>query len=411
MFDLSSLKAIAGIYGGALPAAFLMAATFSIFGIFVVLKRMVFIGVTLSEVAAFGVAFALVYELPPFAGAALLCLLVVAILAYPYEFTRLPRDTILGAIFIFASGMSILLVAHSGFGLEKVKAILYGNLLFASNADLITICAVMLPALLVLWLFYRPILYSFLDRESAITLGIKAWRYELLFFVFLGLTVAAASRIAGVMLVFCYLVVPAATALLLARHLLQGMLLAVLSASFATIMGIATSYQADLPPNQLIAVISCVFLLLAFLYRQLRNYLSRKLSAGITIIALACIACFIASLNAPQIAVAPTAVSTEIITNTATKEANSNLTLSGTNNATPDWATLTESFEAKMAVDPENAQMIAIELLLKDPPPFFGETIIMALEKHLKQKLFWDFSLPAAAPQNQKTVDLLRKKP
>ncbi|HNS10594.1 MAG TPA: metal ABC transporter permease, partial [Candidatus Ozemobacteraceae bacterium] len=189
MFNLTTLEGIVSIYGGALPAAFLMAATFSVFGVFVVLKRMVFIGVTLSEVAAFGVAFALVHGLPPFAGAALFCLLVVAILAYPYEFTRLPRDTILGAIFIFASGMSILLVARSGFGLEKVKAILYGNLLFASNTDLLTICAVMLPALLAIWLFYRPILYSFLDRESAITLGISAWRYELLFFVFLGLTV------------------------------------------------------------------------------------------------------------------------------------------------------------------------------------------------------------------------------
>lgn len=411
MFNLTSLESIVSIYGGALPAAFLMAATFSIFGVFVVLKRMVFIGVTLSEVAAFGVAFALVHELPPFAGAALFCLLVVAILAYPYELTRLPRDTILGAIFIFASGMSIILVAYSGFGLEKVKAILYGNLLFASNTDLLTICAVMLPALLTMWIFYRPILYSFLDRESAITLGISAWRYELLFFVFLGLTVAAASRIAGVMLVFCYLVVPAATALLMARHLLQGMLLAVLTASFATIMGIATSYQADLPPNQLIAVISCTFLLLAFLYRQLRNRLSRSLSAGMIMIAFGCMTWFLDSLAAPEIVAAPIAVSNAIVTNTAAQKAETDLRCLDSGDATTDWAALTERFEIRMASDPEEAWHDAVELLQKNPPPFFGESIIAVLEKHLNQKLFWDFSQPATAPENRKTVEWLQKKP
>ena len=411
MFNLTSLESVVSIYGGALPAAFLMAGTFSVFGIFVVLKRMVFIGVTLSEVAAFGVAFALVHELPPFAGAALFCLLVVAILAYPYELTRLPRDTILGAIFIFASGMSIILVAHSGFGLEKVKAILYGNLLFASNTDLLTICAVMLPALLTMWMFYRPILYSFLDRESAITLGISAWRYELMFFVFLGLTVAAASRIAGVMLVFCYLVVPAATALLMARHLLQGMLLAVLTASFATIMGIATSYQADLPPNQLIAVISCTFLLLAFLYRQLRNRLSRSLSAGMIMIAFGCMTWFLDSLAAPEIVAAPIAVSNAIVTNTAAQKAETDLRCLDSGDATTDWAALTERLEARMTSDTEEAWHDAVKLLQKNPPPFFGESIIAAIEKHLNQKLFWDFSQPATAPENRKTVEWLQKKP
>ena len=283
MFAIDNVSAVISVYGGALPIAFLMAITFAIFGIFVVLKRMVFIGVTLSEVAACGVAFALIHELPPFMGAALFCLVVVAILAYPYELSKLPRDTVLGTIFIFASGMAILLVAGSGFGLEKVKAILYGNLLFASTGDVATICAVMIPALLALLIFFRPILYSFLDRESALSLGINVWRYELLFFVFLGLTVAAASRIAGVMLVFCYLVVPAATALLLSRNMVPGILLACLFAILTTVLGIMTSYQADLPPNQLIAVISCCFFVFAMIHNHIRNRWSQARAAIVSV--------------------------------------------------------------------------------------------------------------------------------
>lgn len=387
MFAIENIKAVIDVYGGALPIAFLMAITFAIFGIFVVLKRMVFIGVTLSEVAACGVAFALIHELPPFMGAALFCLVVVAILAYPYELSKLPRDTVLGTIFIFASGMAILLVAGSGFGLEKVKAILYGNLLFASASDVATICAVMIPALLALLIFFRPILYSFLDRESALSLGINVWRYELLFFIFLGLTVAAASRIAGVMLVFCYLVVPAATALLLSRNMLPGILLACLFALLTTLLGVMTSYQADLPPNQLIAVIACCFFVFAMIHNHIRN---RWTQARATIVSVTLSLILVWGLSTLTVAGETAAPALPPASQPALSEISQPPASSSSQVLIPeetcdlphDWATIVADVEKIATQSPAEAAEKAREALKLNPPLFFAEQLNEIIAQH-----------------------------
>ncbi|OGK10904.1 MAG: hypothetical protein A2W80_05970 [Candidatus Riflebacteria bacterium GWC2_50_8] len=386
MFAIENMKAVIDVYGGALPIAFLMAITFAIFGIFVVLKRMVFIGVTLSEVAACGVAFALIYEFPPFLGAAMFCLVVVAILAYPYELSKLPRDTVLGTIFIFASGMGILLVAGSGFGLEKVKGILYGNLLFASTNDVLTICAVMIPALLMLLIFFRPVLYSFLDRESALTLGINVWRYELLFFVFLGLTVAAASRIAGVMLVFCYLVVPAATALLLSRNMVPGILLACFFAVLTTVLGVMTSYQADLPPNQLIAVISCCFFVIAMAHNHMKN---RWSPARASMASLALSLILVWGLSTLTVAGEP-AVSVPVVADAHAGQAVVMQPLSQTAATAScdlphDWSLIIAEVENAVASNPTEGLRKAREALNSSPPPFFAEQLKEIIEQNSSQ--------------------------
>ncbi|NLF95140.1 MAG: metal ABC transporter permease [Candidatus Riflebacteria bacterium] len=387
MFVIDNVSAVISVYGGALPIAFLMAITFAIFGIFVVLKRMVFIGVTLSEVAACGVAFALIHELPPFMGAALFCLVVVAILAYPYELSKLPRDTVLGTIFIFASGMAILLVAGSGFGLEKVKAILYGNLLFASTGDVATICAVMIPALLALLIFFRPILYSFLDRESALSLGINVWRYELLFFIFLGLTVAAASRIAGVMLVFCYLVVPSATALLLSRNMVPGILLACFFALFTTMLGVMTSYQADLPPNQLIAVISCCFFVFAMIHNHIRNRWSQARAAIVSVTLSLLLVWGLSTLTvtgetaSPALPLASQPALSEISEPAASSSAQ--VLLTEENCELPhDWPTIVADVEKIATQSPAEAAEKAREALKLNPPLFFAEHLNEIIAQH-----------------------------
>jgi len=387
MFVIDNVSAVISVYGGALPIAFLMAITFAIFGIFVVLKRMVFIGVTLSEVAACGVAFALIHELPPFMGAALFCLVVVAILAYPYELSKLPRDTVLGTIFIFASGMAILLVAGSGFGLEKVKAILYGNLLFASTGDVATICAVMIPALLALLIFFRPILYSFLDRESALSLGINVWRYELLFFIFLGLTVAAASRIAGVMLVFCYLVVPSATALLLSRNMVPGILLACFFALFTTMLGVMTSYQADLPPNQLIAVISCCFFVFAMIHNHIRNRWSQARAAIVSVTLSLLLVWGLSTLTvtgetaSPALPLASQSALSEISEPAASSSAQ--VLLTEENCELPhDWPTIVADVEKIATQSPAEAAEKAREALKLNPPLFFAEHLNEIIAQH-----------------------------
>ena len=246
-------------------AGALIAAACAALGVFVILKRVVFIGIALSEAAACGVAAGLAFGFEPVLGAAALTLGVVGILSYPFEFQRIPRDAALGGIYVAAGAGAILLVAHSGFGLHEVQSLLYGDLILASRLDVWILGGTLLPVLGYMIAFIRPTTYSFLDREAARTLGIRARVWELLFFFALGLAVAVSSKVGGAFLVFCFLVVPPSAALILFRGMGKVMAASAAMAVIAVLVGLHVSYASDLPTNQTITAVACGWLALALL--------------------------------------------------------------------------------------------------------------------------------------------------
>ena len=273
-----SILNLLGSFPYAIMTGIVIAIVCAWLGVFVILKRVVFIGITLSETAACGIAGALVLHVPPFAGAITLTLLAVGLLALPFESRRIPRDAVLGVLFVATSSLSVLLVSGSGHGLQEVKALLYGDLILTTPKDFFVVCATLIPALIYLALFGRPTLYAFLDREAATVLGIKPGRWELLFFIVLGLVVAAASKVAGALLVFCYLIAPAACALLLAKRLWVVLTLACFIAVLATISGLCLSFAVDWPTNQTLCLVACGLLALAGGGATLRSFLGRRSS-------------------------------------------------------------------------------------------------------------------------------------
>jgi len=272
---IKNLQTLVEMFPQAILGGLLIASVCALLGVFVILKRVVFIGIALSEVAACGVAAGLLFGIHPVVSASVLTLVTVALLAYPFEQERIPRDAILGVVFVLAAGLSILLVAKSGFGLQDVKALLYGDLILTSDGDLAVLAATLVPILAYVLLFLRPTLYTFLDRDAAKVLGIRAALWELLYFLALGLAVSAASKIAGALLVFCYLVVAPAAALLLAKRLGAVMLAAAGLAALCTVAGLYWSVSRDLPTNQTIAVVSCGCFGIALSWYSLRRLLSR----------------------------------------------------------------------------------------------------------------------------------------
>ncbi len=260
----------------ALRAGLLISAVCSLLGVFVILKRAVFIGITLSEVAACGVAASFLLGIPPFAGSLILVLGAVSLLAMPSENQRIPRDTLMGILFIAASALTILLVSKSGPGLMEINAVLYGDLILASKKELLILFFVLTPALLLFLLFVRPTLYTFMDREGSKVLGIKTWIWESLYFLMLGIVISAASQIAGALLIFCYLVVCPATALILSKRIKTVMLISPLFGMTSTFFGMVVSFNYDFPTNQTICIICCILFAVGAACRRAVSLLMRR---------------------------------------------------------------------------------------------------------------------------------------
>ncbi len=237
-----------------------MAVVCAAFGVLVVLRRIVFVSIALSEAATLGLAWALVRHFPPLAGSALVSAAVVVLLALSSRRSRLPQDVLLGAIFLLASSASVLLVSQSGFGLEEVKAMLYGDLVVCGRQDRQALVLTGLPALAALLLFLRPTFLAFFDREAAQVMGIRCWFWEWLFFVLLGTVVSGAAKSGGALLVFCDLVVVPAAALLLTRRLWPALLTAMALGVATTGAGLVVAYRADLPCNPTLIGVACLTL-------------------------------------------------------------------------------------------------------------------------------------------------------
>ncbi|MDI6450957.1 metal ABC transporter permease [Anaerobaca lacustris] len=276
---IDSVRSLLTVFPYAIAAGFLIATVCSLLGVFVILKRVVFIGIALSEAAALGVAAAIMFHIHPFLGATVVTLATVAILAYPFERQRLPRDAVLGIIFVLASSLSVLLVARSGFGLHEVQSLLYGDLILTDRTDLAIILVTLVPVLIYLLVFIRPSLYTFLDREAARVMGVRVMIWELLFFFSLGVAVSAASKVAGALLVFCYLVVTPSAALLLSKRLWLVMFSAVLVSVAATMIGMVWSFRSDLPTNQAVAAVACGLFAAVLVLVGIRRLLVRRVPA------------------------------------------------------------------------------------------------------------------------------------
>jgi len=271
MFD--DIKAIVETFPEAVAAGCLVSGVLAFLGVFVILRRVVFIGVALSQVASAGIALAFITGISPFFGAFLTTFAAVTLLAYPFEGKRIPRDAVLGAVFVAGSAFAVLIVSGSAFNLSKVKALLYGDIILTSSDDLLLLLICHLPVLVVQVLFLRPTVQTFLDRDNASVMGIRTVFWELLYFYCLGLAVASACKVTGSILVFAYLILPPMTALLLSKRLIPVLIISTVIAEVATFSGIYFSVKTDLPTNQLISVLMLGVLLFAVLLRPVKDRL------------------------------------------------------------------------------------------------------------------------------------------
>lgn len=252
------------VFPWAWATGLLCAAACAALGVYVVLRRVVFIGVALSEAAALGVALALAWQWPPLLGAGGCCLLAVGLLARRGTAPpRLPREAVLGMVYAGAAAGAVLLVAHSAFGLNEVKTLLYGDLILAGPGDCASVLAAVLPVVGLLAWGWRSLRLASFDPAFARVMGVRVAAWELAFFLVLGWVLAGSTRPAGALLVFAYLVCPAATGLLLSRSLARAMMVAVIAAMLATGAGLWLSLACDWPTNPTIILLLCLGAVLA----------------------------------------------------------------------------------------------------------------------------------------------------
>ncbi|MCC7478279.1 metal ABC transporter permease [bacterium] len=230
----------------ALLAGSMLGAALSYFGVFIVQRGMAFMGDGLAHAAFGGVALGLLLGWEPLYIALPFTLLAALGISWLRERSRLGNDTTIGIIFALAVALGIVFLSQkSGYSVDAMTY-LFGSILAVSRTDIWASAAVLLLALLSLPLWGR-LAYASFDRESAQADGLPLRLHDGLLLALLALSIVVAVKIIGVILLSAFLVIPAASARLLAGRFSAMSLSAVLLGAACCIAGLLLSYLLDLP--------------------------------------------------------------------------------------------------------------------------------------------------------------------
>jgi ABC-type Mn2+/Zn2+ transport system permease subunit len=264
MFQLEFMRlaAVAGIFA---------ALSLGILGVYVVLKRVVFVGLALSNLATVGAALALAAGWPAEAGALLLTLLGAAALALAGTPRRLPAESLVGWTFAVASAGTVLVLAISHRADADAMRLLFGNVLAITAPEAAALAAVASVVVTVHLLFARRFVLVVFDPETARAAGIATGAWLLALYVTLGAATAAAVHETGALLAFALVTLPAMAALLLGTGLRSAFVVAPVLAVAAVLTGLVLSYLLDLPTGPLTVALLALLVPLAALAQRLRR--------------------------------------------------------------------------------------------------------------------------------------------
>ena len=256
----------------ALLSGVLVALFCSYLGLFVVLKRTVFVSVALAEMSSAGVALGLLMGFSPSWGAALFTLLGVVLFSLRISPRRVPHESYIGLIYCVAGALGILLIARSAQGESDMLTLLQGNVLTGTAAETGQMAIAFALVALVHIVFHKEFVLVSFDRDQAATLGFNPAWWEFLLFLTIGVVIAFSVRAVGVLLTTALLIIPGTTALLWTHRLNRAWFVAAILAIIPVPLGLHLSLLSDsLPPSPLIVALSFGILLPSLLYYALRK--------------------------------------------------------------------------------------------------------------------------------------------
>lgn len=272
------------LFGWSYMCALVLAASLAYLGIYVVLRRVVFIGIALIQVAAVGVAVAYLIHGNPFLFSTLATLAGVAFFACSHQERVVSQESLIGVCYAFAGALSILIIQKSAIGSDELQHYLYGQILTVTPAQALSVTGVCLVSALVHWIFHKEMVFVSFDSEMAKSLGIASRGWNMLFYLTLGAVIASATKASGVLMTFGYLVIPPVSALLVCRRMHSAWAMSISMAIAATCIGLVVQHQAQLPPGQTIVATSVVLLVCVWLWSRQRPLALALLAVALLVI-------------------------------------------------------------------------------------------------------------------------------
>ena len=255
----------------ALIATSFIAALCAFLGVYVVLKRIVFVTAALAQISTAGVAVAFLFGLNPTITSLAITACAVALLAFASFGEKIPQDSILGISYVSAFALGVLFISKSAQGLEELQHLLQGNILTITAGQITWLAITFSVIALIHLLYYKEFMFVSFDAEMAQTQGYRVRFWNLLLYLTIGVVISLGIKVSGVLLIFGFLVIPAAIALMLVRNMKLIFAIAIVLSLVSVVCGLYFSFELDLPSGPTIVAVLFALLLIAIGLRAARR--------------------------------------------------------------------------------------------------------------------------------------------
>lgn len=243
----------------------------SMLGVFVVQRKMSFLGSGLSHSALGGIGLGLLLGIEPLFVAIPFTLIVALLITLLNEKTKIELDTSIGILFAVSTALGIVFIAMKEGYSNDAYSYLFGSVLAVSSVDVLISAIIVLLTLVMMCIYWKDWAYATFDKELAISDGINVKLGNNIFSIILALVIVISVKLVGIVLISAFLILPPAIARLFAKTFIQMTLLAIAFGLISTILGLYLSFVVDFPSGATIIIIQAILFGFSAIYLRLQQ--------------------------------------------------------------------------------------------------------------------------------------------
>ena len=258
----------------ALYGSMLVGVICAFLGVYIVARRVVFLGAVMTQVSVMGIALTFLpfFPLPHTVGSLVVTLATVVIISRLLTGKKVPRDAVLGVVFVTSIAARILIMQKSPkVEVAEIENLLRGDILFVTPELFTLMIVAFVVAMGAHLLLFKEFTYVSFDPETARTQGYNAVWWDTAFYLLAGVVISFATHMVGDIYVFGFLVVPPVAAMLLARKVTHIFIVSELIGLLSAPVGLFLAFLFDLPSSPAIVGVASVVLGIAWIVNVARR--------------------------------------------------------------------------------------------------------------------------------------------
>ena len=261
------ISTLFGEFPFAVYGSILVGVICAFLGVYIVAKRVVFLGAVLTQVSVLGLAltFLPIFAVPHTVGSLLVTIIAVVFLSRLLTGKKVPSDAVLGFVFVFSIAARILVMQKTPkVEVSEIENLLRGDILFVTPEIFFLMLGVFVVAMAAHLLFFKEFTYISFDAETAGTQGFNSAFWESLFYTIAAVVISVATHMVGDVFVFGFLVVPPVAAMLLVKRVKTIFVVSVIIGALSPMIGLFLAFVFDFPSSPIIVAVASIVLVIAW---------------------------------------------------------------------------------------------------------------------------------------------------